>query len=195
MTKIFQLFFENLAKFSEEVKIFLQNIPSLFLFFAFGEKFALRNFKKNHQIWSFSYNYFKPKKLFLSCLRIFELHHLNHFKALLFQPTNTFCKLSQTLYSFACCDVLWNFCSIINVFTYLFTCWIIPKLEICMLSQNMCNGITLLWLFDSNFTNKVSSKCSNAPLLLPREIINSYRANAVTCTQMTIVGSAACVMK
>jgi len=50
VTKIFQLFFENLAKFSEEVKIFLQNIPSLFLFFAFGEKFALRNFKKNHQI-------------------------------------------------------------------------------------------------------------------------------------------------
>jgi hypothetical protein len=76
--------------------------------------------KKNCQIWSLSYNYFKPKKLFLSCLRIFELHHLNHFKASLFQPTNTFGKLSQTLYSFACCDVLWNFWSIINVFTCLF---------------------------------------------------------------------------
>lgn len=32
MTKRFQLFFENLAKFSEEVKMFLQNIPFLFLF-------------------------------------------------------------------------------------------------------------------------------------------------------------------
>jgi hypothetical protein len=43
VTKIFQLFFENLAKFSEEVKIFLQNIPSLFLFFAFWQNFAPRS--------------------------------------------------------------------------------------------------------------------------------------------------------
>jgi hypothetical protein len=43
--KRFQSFFENLAKFSEVVKIFLQNIPSLFFIFCILAKFRIR--KKN----------------------------------------------------------------------------------------------------------------------------------------------------